>query len=603
MFFSKKTGTFSATVAISTLAIVVYLAPAPLSAGQIPGDCNQDGRLDMLDAFCLLDHLFQGSSAFPCGDGTRADGGNVLLLDWSGDGAVDISDAVRLLSHLFGGGPPHPLGSDCVEIAGCPSTCGASNPSTELFAPPPGEPRTMRKVLVELPRPYGLSEVWCEEIDGYAVAQGDIVLGKMDDIVREMDRRAGDETGGGGNVSIKGWNHLWEDGIVPFVIQPIAWGKSSSIMTQRINDAIAEWEDHTDINFVAATPDDLDAVVFTITTEDCSSELGRIGGWQFIKLSTECTTGNVMHEIGHTLGAWHEQARCDRDSHVEILWGNIEPEKDPQFYIQCAEGIDIGEYDFDSIMHYWNNEFGIKDPKTGIRRVTIRSKNGETFGQRDHLSQGDIDGIQLLYFGCIAWGEIGVAYKVLGMAGAGGKIFCVTSENKLWSRNAVGSGAAWTYIGPANNVVALAATESGKLYGATRANQLWMRPGTGANLPWFPLGHANNTVAMTAIGEWLFAATSDNGLWMRPTFGAYNCNWTPMGPANNVKGLAAINGKLFIATSYNNLKWRDPYRAGDPWEYIGHANYVVGMTATNGKLFCATSDNKLWWRDPLEWFW
>jgi hypothetical protein len=34
-------------------------------------------------------------------------------------------------------------------------------------------------------------------------------------------------------------------------------------------------------------------------------------------------TATVMHELLHTLGFWHEQARADRNLHVEIMWENI----------------------------------------------------------------------------------------------------------------------------------------------------------------------------------------------------------------------------------------------------------------------------------------
>ena len=38
-----------------------------------------------------------------------------------------------------------------------------------------------------------------------------------------------------------------------------------------------------------------------------------------------CRKGNIMHEIGHTLGLAHEHARPDRDQYVDIMWENIEP--------------------------------------------------------------------------------------------------------------------------------------------------------------------------------------------------------------------------------------------------------------------------------------
>lgn len=61
----------------------------------------------------------------------------------------------------------------------------------------------------------------------------------------------------------------------------------------------------------------------------CSSYVGRIGGQQTISVgnadgSITCKHGNLVHEIAHSLGFFHEHSRPDRDQYVEIKWGNIE---------------------------------------------------------------------------------------------------------------------------------------------------------------------------------------------------------------------------------------------------------------------------------------
>jgi len=91
---------------------------------QKPGDCNQDGTLDISDGICLLGHLFLGSpSRLPCTGGTIHDAGNISLFDANGDSFIDLSDAVSELQFLFGGGKPPVLGTGCTRIDGCPSKC------------------------------------------------------------------------------------------------------------------------------------------------------------------------------------------------------------------------------------------------------------------------------------------------------------------------------------------------------------------------------------------------------------------------------------------------------------------------------------------------
>jgi hypothetical protein len=94
--------------------------------GQIPGDTNQNGALDALDAIQLLNHYFLGDPAtLPCGNGSVYDPANVTLLDGNGDGEIDLTDAVQNLRQLFLGGAPHAAGTTCTPISGCPAVCGA----------------------------------------------------------------------------------------------------------------------------------------------------------------------------------------------------------------------------------------------------------------------------------------------------------------------------------------------------------------------------------------------------------------------------------------------------------------------------------------------
>ena len=101
--------------------------PVLTGGEQIPGDCTQDGTLDISDAVCLLGHLFLGSpEVLPCDGGTILDPGNIGLLDSNGDAGINIADPVHLLGYLFLGSGPPVSGTECTAIVGCPGTnCNA----------------------------------------------------------------------------------------------------------------------------------------------------------------------------------------------------------------------------------------------------------------------------------------------------------------------------------------------------------------------------------------------------------------------------------------------------------------------------------------------
>ena len=96
----------------------------PVGAGQqLPGDCTQDGSVNLTDALCLLNHLFFGGSRLPCEGNGVVDGANRVLLNSNGDARLDLADGLHLLNYLFLEGPPPELGVECVEIEGCAMIC------------------------------------------------------------------------------------------------------------------------------------------------------------------------------------------------------------------------------------------------------------------------------------------------------------------------------------------------------------------------------------------------------------------------------------------------------------------------------------------------
>ncbi len=113
-------------------AHVLNLAPGELVEGidfgnrrlrpppnQIPGDCNQNGVCDFGDVVCLFWVLIFHGEVGPCLD----DAGSLLLLDFDGNQRLDFRDLIGKVRFLFHGRPVHVLGTECVPIPGCDTTC------------------------------------------------------------------------------------------------------------------------------------------------------------------------------------------------------------------------------------------------------------------------------------------------------------------------------------------------------------------------------------------------------------------------------------------------------------------------------------------------
>jgi hypothetical protein len=106
----------------------------------------------------------------------------------------------------------------------------------------------------------------------------------------------------------------------------------------------------------------------------------------------ERARATILHEMGHTVGVWHEQSRPDRDTYVNVNYGAV-IKASRSFFDQFLDNDqELTPYDYASVMEYpafsfsRNGEPCIESIPAGI---PLSNPNG--------YSAADIDGIMRLY--------------------------------------------------------------------------------------------------------------------------------------------------------------------------------------------------------------
>nr|XP_042902508.1 astacin-like metalloprotease toxin 5 [Parasteatoda tepidariorum] len=183
----------------------------------------------------------------------------------------------------------------------------------------------------------------------------------------------------------------WPNKKVPYIIEGSLWDKKNLIL-----DAMDDFNMNTCLKFVPRTTEK--NYVKLLAGNGCYSQVGMNDrGEQQVSLGKGCDhKGVVVHELGHTIGFFHEHNRSDRDTYLIIYWQNIKEGMAPQFTkLDAHQNIIYNKFDHDSIMMYGNFAWS-KDGK----QKTMISMNGKKLLEikdKKGLTASDIQRINKMY--------------------------------------------------------------------------------------------------------------------------------------------------------------------------------------------------------------
>ncbi|XP_045503349.1 uncharacterized protein LOC123700231 [Colias croceus] len=197
------------------------------------------------------------------------------------------------------------------------------------------------------------------------------------------------------------WIKKWHHGIVPYFIDSSSYDvqlmetivkafdyfeKATCIRLQRLRERPVDTQSLQSVEWLyIANPSGIKQCVH-------SNEKKPNNGVQMVVFGYDCMSlGEIVHEVMHILGFSHEHTRPDRDRYLTIKWDNIKPGYKKYFSVREEDPLSSLPYDYASVLHYPPRAFS----RNG--KVTIMTENGVKIGQREALSETDVEKVSIVY--------------------------------------------------------------------------------------------------------------------------------------------------------------------------------------------------------------
>ena len=219
--------------------------------------------------------------------------------------------------------------------------------------------------------PGGIRRMVYQDVAGRAIAEGDIDLGPVEHFESPRFRGAIEAD----------LSRRWPNGVIPFRFAANVSLAQRAIIAAAHN----ELERLTPLRFVGAGNDtSIDHVEYEVIdwwpVTAASSAIGRQGnGRQTISLlgGIEIDRSVIMHETLHAAGFFHEQSRPDRDAFVDIDLSCVDANL--RYNYDREDGaLDLGLYDFESVMHYSTGSFCVEPQPSSCDVFADTDGDGDT---------------------------------------------------------------------------------------------------------------------------------------------------------------------------------------------------------------------------------